>query len=538
LRHPVPVEIGAKPVPAQWGAVAVAERREPLDARLAARLLGAAVAVGLAGQLLFYGQRMGVNVFLGSAMLLVAARLVRRPEARLDRWDLWLPLAAVAFAAFIALRADPALVAFDILAALGLTGASMAAIAGIPVTRRSVGAVMLLALTVAVSALGGTLRLSPALSLGSSLTGSLRAPMARTAILGLLIALPFLIVFMALFAAADPVFARLLELGFRFDIPLGDVPARLVVAAIVTWVAGGLLVYVGGRATGDAAVARADAPASPADAAPLETAPATSARILDPAVASVALVAIDLLFLLFVILQAAYLFGGRDTLGDIGMTYSEYARRGFFELIAAAVVAGGLVLLLEALIRSRSRVYVAAAVTLCALTGVILLSAAVRLSLYQQAYGWTELRFYALAAIGWLAICVVAAVTAILADRTRWILHAMGFAALVVALVVNAIGPQAYVASANVDRALHPELVPADGEAALDAEYLGLLGPDAVPVLAQALPHLPPSERERVARELASQRADLDGDMAAGRWPSFNLAREQARQILAGLDLP
>jgi uncharacterized protein DUF4153 len=539
LRHPVPVEIDAKPVPSAWGAVPVAERQEPLDVRVAVRLLAAAVAVGLAGQLLFYGQRMGLNVLLGGAALLAAARLVRRPEARMDRWDLWLPPAALAFAAFIAIRADPALVAFDVLAALGLTGASMAAIAGIPVTRRSLGAVTMLALSLAASALGGIFRLSPALSMGSMLTSGLRGTVARTAILGLLIALPFLIVFVALFASADPVFARLVQLGFRFDIPLGDLPARVVVAAIITWIAGGLLVFVGGRPaeeTTGAVAEAADPPAGPADPSAPEVAPATTVRVLDAAVASVALVAIDLLFLLFVILQAAYLFGGRDTLGDIGLTYSEYARRGFFELIAAAVVAGGLVLLLEALIRSRSRAYLAAAVTLCALTGVILLSATVRLSLYQQAYGWTELRFYALAAICWLAICVVAAITAILADRTRWVLHAIGFGALAVALVVNAIGPQAYVASANVDRALHPELVPADGEAALDADYLGLLGPDAVPALAQALPHLPRAERDRVARELAALRAELRYDVTAG-WPSFNLAREQARQILAGSDL-
>ena len=44
---------------------------------------------------------------------------------------------------------------------------------------------------------------------------------------------------------------------------------------------------------------------------------------------------------LFVGLQIAYLFGGLDTLVAAGMTYSDYARRGFFELVAAACLAGG-----------------------------------------------------------------------------------------------------------------------------------------------------------------------------------------------------
>ena len=44
------------------------------------------------------------------------------------------------------------------------------------------------------------------------------------------------------------------------------------------------------------------------------------------------------------------------------------------------------------------------------LTFVILASAAFRLSLYQDAYGWTELRFYVDATIAWLGLGIVAAV--------------------------------------------------------------------------------------------------------------------------------
>ena len=63
------------------------------------------------------------------------------------------------------------------------------------------------------------------------------------------------------------------------------------------------------------------------------------------------LLVLDLLFLAFVALQGAYLFGGQDTLAAGGMTYAEYARRGFFELLVAAFVVGGLVLAAEATVR-------------------------------------------------------------------------------------------------------------------------------------------------------------------------------------------
>jgi hypothetical protein len=91
----------------------------------------------------------------------------------------------------------------------------------------------------------------------------------------------------------------------------------------------------------------------------------------------------------FVGLQVAYLFGGRAA---NGMAYADYARRGFFELVAAACLSSVVVIVLESTVVRRTRPYLAALIALIALTGVVLASAALRLRLYQDAYGWTELR--------------------------------------------------------------------------------------------------------------------------------------------------
>ena len=64
---------------------------------------------------------------------------------------------------------------------------------------------------------------------------------------------------------------------------------------------------------------------------------------------------------LFVGLQIAYLFGGLDTLVAAGMTYSDYARRGFFELVAAACLAGAVVVALETTVAAGRRPYLAGA---------------------------------------------------------------------------------------------------------------------------------------------------------------------------------
>ena len=68
-----------------------------------------------------------------------------------------------------------------------------------------------------------------------------------------------------------------------------------------------------------------------ADRAPLRLGAVEAATIL---------LVVDALFAIFVTLQLAWLFGGRDTLAMTGLTYAEYARRGFFDLVIVAVLAG------------------------------------------------------------------------------------------------------------------------------------------------------------------------------------------------------
>jgi hypothetical protein len=243
------------------------------------------------------------------------------------------------------------------------------------------------------------------------------------------------------------------------------------------------------------------------------------------------LVALDLLFAGFVALQATYLFGGGDTLAATGLTYAEYARRGFFELLAVALAIGALILALEGFVARRSRIYLAAAIGLVVLTLVVLASAYLRLRLYQDAYGWTELRFYVLAAIAWLAIGAVGAIYAILTDRTAWLLHGMLVLSVAFGLAFNLIGPVRFVAEQNVARALNPELVAPGGRGGLDVWYLASLGDDAIPVLAEAASRLPAAaDRQSVAIALEDRAVYLSGTEHA--WQAWNLSRERARSLL------
>jgi hypothetical protein len=338
---------------------------------------------------------------------------------------------------------------------------------------------------------------------------------------GILIVIPLLVTFAVLFAAADPIFGRIVDeiVGLRID--LGDVPNRLAFFATVSWIVAGLLWIVAAEPFREARSLGAAASAS-----------TTGWPRLGAIEAVTILVALDALFGVFVVLQVAYLFGGQDTVAASGMPYAQYARRGFFELVLVAILAGGLIATIEAAVETRPAAYFGAALGLVGLTLVVLASSFLRLRLYQDAYGWTELRFYVNAAIGWLALGLLSAGALIVRGKTRWLGHALGVAALGVLAAVNAIGPQAFITDRNLERALNPSSVPAFAETTLDAAYLGTFDADAVPALVAALPRLPAADRTLITYRLRVLGQDLERD--AADWPAWNLARERARAAFAG----
>jgi len=518
-----------------------------MDRIVARRALLAAAAVGIAAQALFVGLRFGVNVVVVTALVLVAAlALGRLAGRRPDPVDGWLPIAAGVVAAGTALRSDDTLMFLDTVTAATLVGASVAAFAGVAVTRRSllaivgVGSTVLLWVTIGILRLSETAR-RPA---PDGPRRSLPAP-ARAVVRGLALAVPLLVAFGLLFASADAIFASVAGHLVDWHVDLGELPLRSGIAFLVAWAVAGLFAVATGigeiRPAGEAHAAApiTDAPppmqslgAMVATPAPAPAAAATPR--LGTVEALTILVAIDALFALFVGLQLAYLFGGLDTMAAGGITYANYARRGFFELVAVTCLAGCVVVGLHAVVAERTRAFAAASLALAGLTAIVLVSAAYRLALYQAAYGWTELRFYVAATIVWLGVGIAAAAVLLVRDRMRWLGHAMAIGAVVVLVGLNVVGPQRAVAEANVARLLDPSLVPPDGRQGIDLDYALTLGHDADAALAAALPALSGSDHDILATDLETRWLDLGRPRYAG-WPAWSLARTRAEDALRPL---
>jgi hypothetical protein len=484
------------------------------------RIIGmAAVAIGLLAQLLFFDTGLGINFLIAIVAILASAWFV---PARPTRWprlaDVWLPVAAVALAGFVALRGDRTLIALDVLGSVTLATLALASFGGIRVVQRPFAAIVLLGLrAIAAGSVSGSdviegllRRLPPRRpSIGpSAWPGVLR---------GLAFALPLLLLFVVLFASADAVFARILSDLFAWDLDLGSVPGRVITAFAAAWLTAGLLVFVSRGSEDDHAFAVSTEPI----------------RRMGNTEAVTVLVALDLLFGFFVALQATYLFGGQSTLDAGGLTYAEYARRGFFELLAVAFAVGGLVLGLEALVRRRSRIYITSLLVLVALTLVVLASAFLRLRLYQDAYGWTELRFYVFAAILWMAVGALGASVCVWFDRMRWLPHGMVVLSVAFGLAFNVIGPVRFIAEQNITRVAEGTL-PADAYDGVDLGYLAFLGDDALKVIAESYPNrLPPSVLGDAQDLLEARASVLARDSSTDDWQAWNLSRERIRALLS-----
>jgi len=110
----------------------------------------------------------------------------------------------------------------------------------------------------------------------------------------------------------------------------------------------------------------------------------------DPLGFVLALAAVDALYLAFLAVQSAGLFGGPEYLASRGVSYAEWARSGFFQMVGVTVVNLSLMLAALGLSRREGRSWTVLRVLTAALAGeslVLLASAAWRMTLYVSAYG-------------------------------------------------------------------------------------------------------------------------------------------------------
>jgi hypothetical protein len=474
--------------------------------RAAIGILGAGAILGIWADVVLYRQPLGLNVLLWTVgFVLALAALLRLSRAPMNQGRRWMLAPLIVFSAAFLWRDSDLLVATNLLAIAGavMLGAlrrNGATPRSTPVSEYAAGM-----FAVGFSAFAGAVRLLHRDVEWETVGRSMRGQRLSTVARGVGLGMPLMLLFGGLFMAADAVFRSFVTGAIP---SLRDVPAHALFVTAAAWITIGLL--------RDLLAAREEQRLISPAAVSSRPVPFTLGA---PEVA-IALGALNVLFLAFVAVQFRYLFGGDDlVVARAHLTYAEYARRGFFELLAVSALVLLVLLTVDALVRRNAgraqRTVRFLSAGLVALVFVVMASALQRMYLYQEAYGLTELRIYVVGVIFWLAVVFVWFALTVLRRRRRAFATGAVVAGFVATVALNVLNPDALIVRANLDRAR------------IDTAYLASLGDDAVPPLLERLRELRPDLRRALAAELL-QRADREDD-----WRSFNLSRSRAQTLLS-----
>lgn len=335
----------------------------------------------------------------------------------------------------------------------------------------------------------------------------------RAILRGCLLALPIVIVFALLLGSADVVFGDILEEAYSiFYIENWQtLVSHLVLIGLLAW---GVIFGLG------MLLQTNPEPNSP------EYPSLTESFRLGFIETTIVLGSLNLLFLFFVIIQAAYLFGGESNITSQGYTYSEYARRGFFELLAVSMLTMSLIVGARLIHKPENprqeQVFQGLSIGLILMTLVMLVSAHRRLSLYEDAYGYTHLRVVSHVFIVWLGMLFLILIADLLKVYPQ--LFWMGGVAVAVGFWVslNIMNLDALIAERNIERYARTDK--------LDTVYLFSLSDDAVPAMIQLLDDESKQHQTRV--ELGYRLYQLDRYHERRGLAGYNFSKERAWRVL------
>lgn len=209
----------------------------------------------------------------------------------------------------------------------------------------------------------------------------------------------------------------------------------------------------------------------------------------EPLIAITALAMIALLYLVFCGIQIVYLFVGGMELPQ-GVTYAQYARTGFFQLLFVCVLNLMLVLAVKKYFRE-SRILDLLLLVISGCTFVMTASSACRMLLYIKAYQLTFLRVLVLVALAAIALLMAGVVAMIVRPDFSFFRYGIVVAS-VIYLVFSFSHVDYFIASYNLS---HAKTVEADtGDAVVDYSYIYTLSTDAAPAIAAYLDEYPGEE--------------------------------------------
>jgi hypothetical protein len=268
---------------------------------------------------------------------------------------------------------------------------------------------------------------------------SVKPSAVKDVLLGLVLFSPIVLVVIALLSSADSVFAELTDSLLSFDLPFAEHYLEHLPLILFAYLGLSSLIWL--------IYSRKDKQLQERDH-----------YTLKPTVAITGLILLNIIYLVFSSIQFTYLFGGADLSFLNDLTYAEYTRKGFFELVFVCFINLGVTsaIVLHSLKKKSSPTLAGLLTVLIGFTGVLLASSQMRLTLYLDAYGMTYLRFFVQASLIAILFYLIFALVSIWNHRFKpykWSL----IITLSLWFIISFINIDARIASYNLQTPLQSE---------------------------------------------------------------------------------
>lgn len=242
-------------------------------------------------------------------------------------------------------------------------------------------------------------------------------------------------------------------------------------------------------------------------------------RVGDLIIINIFLSVLLVVYTMFVSIQFKYLFAG-SALPD-GLNYTEYARKGFFELLALTGVNIAVILVVIRLVKgyeSRKSIFTKILCHyLCAVTVVLLISSFYRMFLYTNDDGLTRLRLYVMGFLFFEAVGLL--ITFIYIAKPKFNISLIYcVVALLYYLILNVVPTDRIIAQNQVDKYLRGER---EG-----LEYIFTLSEDAAPVIEYLMENTDDAE---LIDEATRYTDNCLNTKIPERWQRYNLSTKRMK---------
>ena len=480
-------------------------------------LLLVALVLAVGADLLIYGQNLGKQFAIVVNAIMLGAVILSWVEKRKVPWQSW-PLMAMVSASSIltVFRSEPfTTAALVIFVGLGLPVLLASLLSGQWVVYRLreyikryliLGVHSLIGLPRTLFDMGKNRKQKQGAKKHLQTIGAV--------LLGLLLAVPLLLLFGKLLSSADSHFASRIQVFLNFFMfeKAENFWPQFFFVLVLFWGFAGVLYYILTQSF-STETTEPDKPLVP--------------PFLSNIAAMVTLGLVNLLFLVFIVGQWGYFFGGSANIVSTGFTYSKYATKGFTELMVAASLAAIVHYLFASITKRETKAekvgFSVVATLLLVLVWLMLVSSFQRLLLYETAYGFTRSRLVAHVFMIFLGVLLVALAVMEMTKSLKRLGVVLLLSVFLFGITLTAVNVDKTIARLNIDRALHATSI----KKGLDGAYLfEKLSADAsLEVYANyANLKLPADLRDDLGKVLACRALKAEGTAKKlGQWHTYRV---------------